>query len=88
MPGPDGGGDAQDVGPVGADQGHVDATADQRRQRRMVGRFAEAAEASVLQVGNAPRNPRRPSLRKNAVQKVRASELPMSMPSTEVARFV
>lgn len=55
--GADGGGDAQDVGPVGADQGDVEAPGDECLEGRVVGRPAEAVEAPVLQVGDAGREP-------------------------------
>jgi hypothetical protein len=35
---------------VGTDQGHIDPSADERFEGQVVGRFAEAVEASVLQV--------------------------------------
>nr|BAM13942.1 hypothetical protein [Pseudomonas sp. K-62] len=45
--------DAKDIGPMGADEGHVDPAADQGGQGRMVGRLAEAVEAPFRQVGDA-----------------------------------
>ena len=49
----DGCDDAQDGFPMGADQGQVDAPADHRLQRRVIGRLAEAVEPAVLEIGNA-----------------------------------
>ena len=53
--GADRGGDAQDFRPMGADQGDIDAPGDQRFERRIVRRLAEAVEAPVLQVRDARR---------------------------------
>src|SRR5208283_5280829 len=47
------GDDAQDFRPVGADQTDIDAAGDQRLERRIVRRPAEAVEAPVLQARNA-----------------------------------
>jgi hypothetical protein len=38
---------------VGADQFHIDPSGDERFEGRVVGRFAEAVEAPVLQVRDA-----------------------------------
>jgi hypothetical protein len=42
-----GGDDAQDFRPVGADQLHVDPSGDERFEGRVIGRFAEASEGPV-----------------------------------------
>ena len=53
--GADGGDDAQDLRPMGADEGDVDAAGDHRFQRGIGGRLAEAVEPAVLQVRDARR---------------------------------
>jgi hypothetical protein len=47
--------DSQDIGPMRADQGDIDAPGDQGFESWIGGRFLEAVEATVLQIGNARR---------------------------------
>jgi hypothetical protein len=49
----DGRNDTEDIRPVGADLGHIDPSGDEGFKGRIIGRFAEAVEAPVLQVRNA-----------------------------------
>ncbi len=53
--GADRGDDAQDLRPMGADEGHVDPSSDHRLQRRVGGGLGEAVEPAVLQVRDARR---------------------------------
>ena len=53
--GADGGDDAQDLRPMGADESDVDAAGDHRFERGIGGRLAEAVEPPVLQVRDARR---------------------------------
>src|SRR3954453_12264066 len=53
--GPDGGGDAQDLRPMGAHEPDIEPPCDHRRQRGRIGWAAEAVEPSMLQLRNARR---------------------------------
>ncbi len=56
-PGSNGGGDAQDVGPIALDHGLVDLSADQRSQVRRGGRRIERVEPFGWQVADARSEP-------------------------------
>ena len=49
----DGRDDTEDIRPVGANQGHIDSSGDEGFKGWIIGRFAEAIEAPVLQVRDA-----------------------------------